>query len=309
MRRLDEFRIFYNHTIHPELLRMERRRKQLLLLMFLSALGMIAIVLLGIYLHIPLFAHLLLISILGFYIAYLGYRIQVFRNSFKPNVVRLLLDFMDDGPNFGNLKYDPKAFIPKNEFLASGIFASKVPEYSGEDMISGKIGELDFKLCEINAREFSRVRNRLNYVFKGVFMTSTFRHNMRGEIVVLPKEFKQYLSRSIKAITRRGGSFVPDEYLIDNFGEFFMTYATQDINPTQILTPFLQEAILEYRLRTGKNLYVSFINRDIYIAITEPKDLLEPRILSSNVSFELIKEFFEEIYTLIYIVEEFDKNN
>lgn len=309
MRRLDEFRIFYNHTIHPELLRMERRRLRLLRLLFVSALGMISIIFLGLYLHIPLFAHLLLISVLSFYMAYLGYRIQVFRNNFKPNVVNLLLDFIDDGPNYGTLHYDPKAFIPKKEFLASGIFATKAPEYQGEDQISGKVGELDFKLCELNVREFSRVRNRLNYVFRGVFMTSRFRHKMVGEIVVLPKEFKQYLSRSVKAITRRGGVFIQEENLEEGFADIFMTYASRDINPLLTLTPDLQKVILEYSRRTQKHLYVSFINQDLYIAITEPDDLLEPSIFQSNISFELIQKFFQDIYTLISIVQEFDKNN
>ena len=309
MRRLDEFRIYYNHTIHPELLRMERKRLRLWLLLSVSTFVMIGILTLGIYLDIPLFAHLLLLSILVFYMSYLAYRIQVFRNNFKPNVINLLLDFIDDGPNFGTLKYETKGFISKQEFLASGIFATKAPEYQGEDQITGKIGELDFKLCELNVREFSRVRNRLDYVFRGVFLTSAFKHKMQGEIVILPVEFKQYLSRSIKAITRRGAFAVPEGIMEENFDEFFMTYATKGLNPTQVLTPDLQTGILDYRLRTGKKMYVSFINENISIAITEPKDLLEPSILKSNVSFELIREFFEDIYMLIHIVEEFDENN
>ena len=308
MRRLDEFRIFYNHTIHPELLRMERSRRRLWLLLVFSVFVVVGIIVMEFYLRIPLLSLLLLIGVF-FYIGYLGYRIQLFRNKFKPNIVNLLLDFIDDGPNYGTLKYDPKAFIPKEEFLASGIFATGAPEYRGEDQISGKIGELDFKLCELNVREFSRVRNRLNYIFRGVFLYATFRHKMKGEIVVLPKEFKQYLSRSLKAISRRGATEVDKKHLEENFEEYFMTYATKDANLSQGLNRDLQKVILDYRLRTGKKIYISFLRQKIYIAITEPKDLLEPRILRSNVSFELVQEFFEDIQTLLGIVEDFDNNN
>ncbi|MEL6635241.1 MAG: DUF3137 domain-containing protein [Bacteroidota bacterium] len=308
MRRLDEFRVFYNHTIHPELMRMERHRRRLWRLMFFSAFLIAGIIVMEFYLRIPLFSLMLLMGVF-FYIAYLAYRIQHFRNTFKPNVINLLLDFIDDGPNYGTLRYDPKGFIPRKTFRASHIFASRAPEYRGEDLITGKIGELEFQLCELNVREFSRVRNRLDYVFRGVFLTSKFNHEMAGAIVILPREFKQYLTRSIKAITRKGAYAVDPQVLDDQFNQYFMTYATAQVNLHQMLSPDLQTAILEYRLRTDKKMYFSFLNQQVYIAITEPKDLLEPYILRSNVSFELVREFFEDLEMVLRIVAELDRNN
>ncbi len=287
---------------------MERHRRRLWRLMFFSAFLIVGIIVMEFHLQIPLFSLLLLVGVF-FYIGFLTYRIQRFRNTFKPNVVNLLLDFIDDGPNYGTLRYDPKGFIPRKTFRASGIFASKAPEYSGEDLITGKIGELEFQLCELNVREFSRVRNRLNYVFRGVFLTSTFLHPTRGEMVILPREFKQYLTRSIKAITRRGAYAVDPMVLGEHFSEFFMTYATPEVNLNQMLSADLRAAILDYRLRTGKKMYFSFLNQDVYIAITEPKDLLEPYILRSNVSFELVREFFEDLEMIMRIIAELDRNN
>ncbi|MCB0619636.1 MAG: DUF3137 domain-containing protein, partial [Saprospiraceae bacterium] len=50
-------------------------------------------------------------------------------------------------------------------------------------------------------------------------------------------------------------------------------------------------------------------NHQAYIAITEQKDILEPFVFRSNVSFELVREFFEDIQLLMRIVEDIDANN
>lgn len=307
MKRLEDFRIFYNHTIHPELVRMERKRKRLLLLLSSSVLLLIVILFLQFYLNILVLSLFLMIPF-GFYITFILYQIQRFRTTFKPNVVNLILDFIDDDLNFGDLKYNSKRFIPKERFLASRIFKTAAPQYVGEDYINGKIGELDFELCELEVKEFSKVRNRLNYVFKGVFLHSTFNRPLRGQIIILPEKFKQYLSRSVKAFNGRGGETV-NEIMTEPFNEVFMSFATREANVSGLLSEDMQNAILDYRIRSGKELYISFIERDIYVGITEPKDILEPYIFSSNVSFELVREFFEDIHILLSIIEAFDKND
>jgi hypothetical protein len=307
VRRSKEFRLFYNQTIHPELLRMERKRKRLLFLFVVSFMLLGAAVFIQFYLNILVVSLVLFIPI-GFYLTYLIYRIQRFRSTFKPHVVNLILDFIDDGLNYGTLKYDSKRSIKKEKFIASQLFGTEAPFYQGEDFISGKIGELDFEMCELNVKEYSKVRNRLNYVFRGIFLHTTFNLPLRGKILVLPREFKQYLSRSIRAFNTQGGEEY-DTHLEERFKKLFMTFATKEANATSLLSTDMQNAIVKYRHETKKEIYISFIERDIYIGITNPKDILEPYIFRSNVSFELVREFFEDIEMMMSIVEYFDENN
>jgi len=307
MKRLDQFRIFYNQTIHPELRRLERKRRRLLYLLFSSILLLIAILFLQFYLNILVLSLFLMIPF-GFYITFILYRIRRFKMTFKPHVVNLILDFIDDGLNFGTLTYNSKRFIPKSRFLASKIFVTAAPEYLGEDYISGKIGELDFEMCELEVREFSKVRNRLNYIFKGVFLHTAFNRSARGEIIILPEKFKQYLSRSIKSFNSIGGVDV-SELMTEDFNDSFMTFATRNANLSGLLSEDMQNALVNYRMESGKEIYVSFIEQDIYIGITEPKDILEPYIFSSNVSFDLVREFFEDINILLSIIEDIDEND
>ena len=190
MRRIDEFRLFYNHTIHPELIRMERVRKRLLLLLGVSLVAVIGFVFVLLLFKATIIGFFLVLPF-GFYMFYLVYRVHEFRLQFKPKIVGLILDFIDDSVNYGTLKYDGKKQIDKKVFLASQIFKTKAPEYNGEDYISGKIGELDFELSELSVREYSKVRSRLNYVFRGIFLHATFNRKMEGDILILPQKFKQ----------------------------------------------------------------------------------------------------------------------
>ena len=308
MKQLDEFRIYYNHTIHPELMRMERKRLRLLRLFVFSAILVSAVLILGLIIDILVVTLFLLIPI-GFYMAYLLYRLRQFILTFKPNVINLILDFVDDSINYGSLKYTAKKKIPKEIFFKSKIFKTDAPYYAGEDFIKGKIGSLDFELCELEVKEFSPVRNRLNYVFKGVFLAAKFNAPIKGKVVVWPKKFRQYLTRSIKAFTWERGFDASYEILNKKFAKQFMVYATPHTHVVRLVTEDMQKAILKYQKKIGKEIYFSILNQEIFIAITEPKDILEPHIFQSNLSFELVREFFEDIYMILNILEIFDRSH
>jgi len=309
MQRLHEFRLFYNHTIHPELLRMERKRKRLLILLFFSILFLIGVTILDIYVDI-LVVTLFFLGFLAFYITFILYRIRQFIITFKPNVVNLILDFIDDEVNYGKLTYEPKGKIPKATFKSSLIFATAAPLYKGEDFIQGSYREMTFELCELNVREYSKVRNRSNYIFKGVFFQGNFNsraHSGGGKIIILPREFSQYQSRTIKAFNRIGGRNAGD-IVTRKFREAFIVMANRNANINNILSREIQNAILNYRKQTEKEIYVSFIGSKMFIAVTEPKDLLEPNVFQSNISFELVREFFEDLQLLLSVLEDLDVN-
>ena len=93
------------------------------------------------------------------------------------------------------------------------------------------------------------------------------------------------------------------------FSDEFVVYKTQNANIKGFLSSDMQRAILKYKENEGKEVYISFIANDIYIAVSQDKDLLEPVLWQSNVSFELIKEFYEDLTLLLSIVLDIDANN
>jgi len=311
MKRIDEFRQYYNHTIHPELLRLERKRLRLLRLMFVSAFILLGILLFELYIDLLVLTLVLSIPI-GIYIFYIGYRIREFRLTFKPLVMNLITDFIDDGMNFDPdypLVYHPKKKISKERFMKSQIFDTPAHDYSGEDFIEGKVGEMEFELSELNVKELSRVRSGYSTVFRGVFMHATFPEDARGRVLIWPRRLRQHLTRSIKNFHWQGGVNVEEKVNNPKFKTHFLTYATEDTHLLSILSEPMQEAILRYVEHTGKDIYMSFLDREIYAAVSEDKDLLEPRIFRSNLNFPLIREFFEDIILLLRIAEDFDQTH
>ncbi|MEL6718692.1 MAG: DUF3137 domain-containing protein [Bacteroidota bacterium] len=317
MERLDEFRIYYNHTIHPELMRMELKRKRLLRLLLLSA------ILISVLIVVELYINVLIITLLGaipifLYVSWLFYQVRKFRQTFKPNVVKLLLDFLDDRLNYGEFSYSEKKFLPKSVFLASEIFTTRADIYQGEDYISGSIGNLAFELCEIRVQDTSPVDSTLRDVFKGVFLKSSFDSDVQGRLVVIPRKEKQFLERSVKKILGNGGKKL-DRTLWDSlFESMFIAYVqnskeqswisdSDTILAKDILSTEMQRSLADYCEKYEKQIYLSIIDKEIYLFLTEPKDFLEPYFFRSNVSFELVKEFFEDIELVIKIIEEFDR--
>ena len=90
MQNLNDLRQFYNHTIHPELLRMERRRQRLLMVMGLSFLAILATIFLQFYVGILVLTLVLAVPLV-LYVTYIYNEFESFRNTFKPRVVTLLL--------------------------------------------------------------------------------------------------------------------------------------------------------------------------------------------------------------------------
>ena len=198
---LAAFRRYYNTHIFPELQRTERLRKRLLVLIFISIAVIFIILTISSYLGVMLVSLFLAMPI-TFYVFYLAYRIQRFRQEFKPRIVGLILDYMNEQPNFTNLNYEPKSMIPRQLFLQSGIFKTSAVYYQGEDFIKGMVGEMPFALSEIDVREQSPMTNKLADVFAGVFLHAIFsEEETNGSIVIWPRRRKQYLTKSIKEYT------------------------------------------------------------------------------------------------------------
>ena len=308
MLRNDQFRIYYNHSIHPELMRMERQRRRLISLFALSAVILAILLLLGLF--SGEFSILLTLAVpIVFYLGFLGFRARKFIRTFKPRIVQLVLDFISEAPNMGSLEYMPEDFISREIYFRSMLFPEIAPVYQGEDLIYGQVGEMGFQLCELRVHGFSAVHNRLETVFGGIFLHAIFPEETTGQVVIWPRSRRKYLARAIRNFSLEGGLNRDAEILNPDFSEVFMTYATEDTHVAGILSEPMQEAIVRYWQITGKDIYLSFIEQEIFVGITESRDILEPYIFRSNVSFELVRGYYQDIQLLLSIIEDFDQTH
>jgi hypothetical protein len=202
--------------------------------------------------------------------------------------------------------YDQK--ISKSIFQNSGIFNLSPSIYEGEDYISGFIGTATFEMSELYVARLSPVRSIYETVFRGIFFKANFFYNVGGGLIVfIPQEERQELSETIRGITSRGGKRI--ELPSREFNEAFVAYAEKEVNVSSLLTQNAFKTIMDYKKRSGKKIYVSFVKGFVNIAITESKDILEPKIFKSNTNFKFIREYFEDMLLIMSIVEDFDLNH
>lgn len=304
--RIDEFRIYYNTTIRPELLRMERERKRMLWGIFFSISTLIVLLAFFWIINAGFVAVIFLLPIV-FYLGSLYLRIEQFRQRFKPNVVQLLLDFMNQAPNVEGLEYDAKKMVGKDRFLRSEIFRGQAVNYSGEDYIKGLIGEMPFEMSELYVQELSRASNRLTLIFGGIFIHSIFNEDVVGHLAVWPRDRAKYFRRAIKEFIYNGG--LPAEVELQNphFSELFIVYAKKGTIVHKILTPPMQDALVDFVETTGHELFFSVYNQNVFSAISHDRDLLEPHVLRSNLSYDLVRQFYVDIVLMLGVIRDFDQ--
>jgi len=302
----ENFRLFYNQTIQPELRRLDRERRRLLRLMFFSVLLLAGAIAFELYLDILIVTLFLAIPI-GLYIAYLLAQIRKFVQRFKPNVVKLILDFIDDGLLFGELQYAAKGLISKKRFQQSTIFGAEPAVYDGEDYIAGRIGDIEFEMCELKVQEYSRVRARLDNVFRGIFIRAKFVTPPKGKLLAVPRTAMPQLANALKQFVAAGGQNMDGLVRQKEFREVYTVYGSKNLRIHELLPEELMEFMLQYRKRAG-DIFLSITGKNIYVAITHEKDILEPKLFQSNVSFDLVREFYDDIYVAIFMVTALDKS-
>lgn len=301
----EQFRIFYNQTIHPELVRLDRKRRGMLLRIGISLVLMLGVVALVYQIGVLVVALLVAIPFFA-YISFLAAQIKKFSETFKPKVVQLVLDFIDDGPLFGDLAYRPKAKVALQKFQASGIFGVNPAVYEGEDFIEGRIGDVEFEMSELKVEELSRVDASLRPVFRGIFLRAKFFHALQGKLLLVPRLLLPDLSEAVKAFIGQGNVPVDAVLRHPKFTKHYAVYASRNAKVNELLPKHLLDFILLHSKIHGP-VHLSLFGQNCFVATTNEKDILEPKIFRSNVSFELVEEFYDDIYVALHIVQELDR--
>ncbi|MEM6877648.1 MAG: DUF3137 domain-containing protein [Bacteroidota bacterium] len=310
-RREADLRIFYNSHIRPELQRTERARKILLLRVGISVAVISLLVSVIWFLELPFLLIVLLPIGIG-YLIYLGYRFEQFRQRFKPAIVQLLLDFLNQQPNFQSLKYDPKRSIDRQIFGRSGLFFTRRALYEGEDHIEGQIGEMPFQLCEVYVKEESMASHRFETIFAGVFVHAHFNEQVIGKLAVWPTHKANLIHRSLRAYYAGGGrpieNTLEDNHFSEAFDQHFTVYAHEGTVLQELLTPPMQQALVKYaKLLEDREVYFAIDNQELFAAISHEYDLLEPSFFQTNVTFELIRTFYDDIESILEVIQAFDQ--
>ena len=92
------------------------------------------------------------------------------------------------------------------------------------------------------------------------------------------------------------------------FEKEFVVYGSDQIEARYILTHSMMKRILDLKKRTGRPVYISFVNGQMNLAIEYDKDLFEPSVFRSLLEYKVAMEYVKTLQLTIAIIEELKLN-
>lgn len=311
----EKLKELYNSQLNEQLLSLESQRKTIVKRHSISALILILGILLiaiGNQLDTKILITSGIVSIILSIITFLSSnkKEKIYKSDFKNNVVKKIITHID--PDWS---YEPKSFINKVEYLQSGLFTTPWDKYRGDDLIHGIIEKTDFRLSELHT-EYKTVSKdskgnsteSWNTIFKGLFAHADFNKKIKGKTYVLPDVAENLFGKWGQKLQRNDsrGELVKLENL--EFEKNFVVYSDDQIEARYILTPKMMEAIVNIKKQLKEEIYISFIESRVYIAISIHNDLFEPRIFNSGVRFLDIEDMYFYFNIISVVIKEMNLN-
>ncbi|MDD3324051.1 MAG: DUF3137 domain-containing protein [Sulfurospirillaceae bacterium] len=236
------------------------------------------------------------------------YRNEVagFKSLFKDQIIEKIVHFVDK-----SLQYDKNGKISEDEYTKSMLFTKSYDRYRGDDLVSGMLDKTSIKFSDIHTEYETKDKDGKTHwhtIFQGLFFIADFHKDFNGKTVVLP-DFAQRVFGGIGSWMQSLGKSKGKLVKMDDpeFEKEFVVYGEQ-IESHYILSHSMMERILNFKKKTHKNVYISFIDSKIYVAVDYRKELFEPVIYKSLLEFGQIKGYFEMMEMFVGIVEEFRLN-
>jgi Protein of unknown function (DUF3137) len=141
-----------------------------------------------------------------------------------------------------------------------------------------------------------------NEQFRGIFFYANFYKNFSGKTLIFPKILEDnfnFFNLELNHIIK-----LEDP----EFNRFFTVYGDDQIESRYVLSTRLMSRLVEFRKKAKQEIYMSFIDGKIYLAIKCDRDLFEAKITESMLSFNPIKEDFEYLQLMLGLVEDLNLN-
>ena len=304
MKSKDMFKEFAQNELLPELKRLEKRRRHLLIKIPLLILT--TFVLLLIPIKLPGVGILLIylpgiISVI-FLIFACDDLLRKYPADFKNTITPKILTFINP-----SLSYSSTDRIAKNEFKKCHLFEDHMERYEGSDLVQGRIGKTDIRLCFIRA-DRSKDNNE-SMIFQGLFMILDMNKDFQSQTLVYPNYAEKYLGPLGKILNRMDFQ-AGDQVQLENleFNQSFVVYSQHPIEARYILTPNLMQRMCDLSNKNHLTPCFSFTKSTVYIAIKHFPNIINPKLFSDITTFDACCEYIDELQKIIGIVDDLNLN-
>jgi hypothetical protein len=232
--------------------------------------------------------------------------------AYKGEVMPKIIRFIDEG-----LQYSYQGGIGSSDFIRSGIFLTYPDQYSCEDHVFGTVDKTAISFSEVHAKEKrehqdreGRKRTEYITIFRGIFFVADFNKSFRHKTLVLPDKAERLFGKMIGGFLQSKNISRPQLVKMEDpeFEKYFVVYSQDQVEARYILSTSLMQRITEFKKKTGKNIYFSFVDDKLMAAIPYKKDLFEPRLIRSILDEKQVMEHYKTLHLIIGIVHELNLN-
>lgn len=316
MKTLEDLRQFYNASLSTDLKKLEEERKKIarrLILMSVVILCVVGIIIFFLSSKAKTLDIFIFPAVIGAAIWAGLYALLTknYKKQFKADIIQRIIKFID-----ANLNYVKDGFIPQAMFIASDIFKRRPDRYRGDDLVNGTIEKTPIEFSEIHAQYKTETRDSKGHrrtqwhtIFKGIFFVAGFNKKFKGSTIVLP-DTAEKLFGHIGSMFQSWNMTRDQLIKMDDpeFERLFVVYGSDQIESRYVLSTSLMKRIVDFKKKTGNQIFLSFIQSKVVLAISYRKNLFEPRVFRTLLSFEPIQEYFEDLQLAIGIVGDLNLN-
>ena len=306
----DDFEIFYTVKLAPVLKRLKDKSKQADTWVVIGLFsGMLAFLVLfsGSQLHaLENYGAWFFILFSGVVFSVFKYvkKKDVYTGEYKTTVIREIIKHVSP-----RIEYKPGEMIDESEYARSSLFRRYYDNFYGDDYMEGLVNNIHFRCSEIQTN-FETGGNHHQSIFKGLFFAIAINSRFTGGAYVWAKGNEQ-IPDSIYAGAYRMMPMPEISFLDFNdpgFGKYFSAYANHYSQAVEILSPKLRQQLISIRKQLDRDISISFVAGECFIAIPFGEDILEPPNWNQEFKKEILKDF-QMIHLVVNTIKNVELSN
>jgi hypothetical protein len=236
-----------------------------------------------------------------------GFR-STYRNLYKNEVFRRITSAIAPG-----VTYQPHHCVAQSFFEECGLHSSSIDRYSGEDFFSGSVGSTGVLFSELHVERKDTSRDskgntstRWVTVFRGLFVVMDFHKDFRGEtriVTDVAESMFGWLGRKLQNISG-------DLVRLENpaFEKAFKVRSTDQVEARYLLTPTMQEQLLQLRETWGHGIQFCLRRSLLFISIPRSDHWFEIESRKGSSHRSVVQQFAAQLLAVLDMVRVLDLN-
>mgnify|MGYP001827647901 CR=1 FL=1 len=212
-----------------------------------------------------------------------------------------------------DMTYSPDRGISEKAFMEMGLYSTGIDRYHSEDLFAGKIGKTAIMFSEAHAEEKrtsrdskGRKKTRWVTIFRGLLTIVDFNKNFRSWVTVKP----DFAESTFGWFGRKIQGFSANLVRLENpeFEDAFVVHGGDQVEARYILTPDMQDRLLDLRKWFGDDIRIAFHNSRMHLTIPNSDNWFEPNINRSAHDTTQMQMFLRQMSSVFRLVEMLDLN-